>query len=453
MPYAPYESVISAGAAERSRKRVEESWLKPHIPDDFVSISGYNIIRLDRESTEHGGVCMYVRDHIRFKILTDIMDDNFEVLWVQIWLPRLPRGIQSIIIGTVYHPPSSSDPLILAYLHESMSIVEAQFTDCGVILLGDYNKLGMTRIKNAYGVKQIVPFPTRGNNKLDLVFTDLSAFYEVPIKRPPFGLSDHDSVEVQPVARQKFPDNKVLLKSRDLRSTKRVLLCRSTWKKKQRVKLGQDCLSEWGVVPAGVPQGKKLGPWLFIAMINDLDIADTELWKYVDDTTISETVPKSKVSTIQAAVDSLASSSASNKFQLNESKCKEMRISFSTSDTYFDPIVVNEVEIEKVSCAKILGLHISCDLKWNDHIDDIITKCKKRMFGLRQLKRSGLGKSVLVSFFRTCVRPITEYACPVYHDNLSKCTKFEAKVPMHLLKPPLVLPALHYQYNVNICLL
>ena len=30
--------------------------------------------------------------------------------------------------------------------------------------------------------------------------------------------------------------------------------------RKQRVKLSSDCLSEWGLVPAGVPQGTKLGP-------------------------------------------------------------------------------------------------------------------------------------------------------------------------------------------------
>ena len=189
--------------------------------------------------------------------------------------------------------------------------------------------------------------------------------------------------------------------------------------RKQRVKLGQDCFSEWRNVPAGVPQGTKLGPWLFVIMINDLDIPGFDLWKYVDDSTISETIRKGQASNIQTAVDAFASRAASVKFQLNETKCKEMRICFSTKETLeLDPIVISDKQIDIVSHAKILGVNVSSDLKWNHHIAEVVKKARKCLFCLSQLKRSGLGCNELVQFYRTCIRPITEYAYPVFHDSL-----------------------------------
>ena len=87
--------------------------------------------------------------------------------------------------------------------------------------------------------------------------------------------------------------------------------------RKQRVKLGQDCFSERSMLPAGVPQGTKLGPWLFIVMIDELAIPNTELWEYVDDTTTSETVGRNQNSNIQTAVYTLVNRAAADKFQLN----------------------------------------------------------------------------------------------------------------------------------------
>ena len=142
--------------------------------------------------------------------------------------------------------------------------------------------------------------------------------------------------------------------------------------RKQRVKLSQDCYSEWGAVPAGVPQDTKLGPWLFAITINDLNVTDANLWKYVDDTTISKLVDKHELSRVQSLVDELTEKAKDDKFQLNEAKCKELCISFARSERSFSPILINNKPIEVVSNAKILGVSISKDLKWNIHIVEIV---------------------------------------------------------------------------------
>lgn len=186
----------------------------------------------------------------------------------------------------------------------------------------------------------------------------------------------------------------------------------------QRIKLAEGCLSEWGSVPSGVPQGTKLGPWLFIIMINDLVIRDARVWKYVDDTTISEVVRKNDVSSAQLFTDNVVQWSLDNRVQLNTNKCKELRISFARNQQELEPIKVMDKDLEIVDSVKLLGLTITSNLSWNLHVNEVIKKASKRLYFLVQLKRANVPRKDLGLFYITCIRSLLDYAVPVFHFSI-----------------------------------
>ena len=86
-------------------------------------------------------------------------------------------------------------------------------------------------------------------------------------------------------------DHNILIDKLRLLNVPPVLLnwCASFRRQRQqRVKL-QNCTSNWRTINAGVPQGTKLGPLFFLIMVNDL-VCQVPLYKYVDDSALSEVV-------------------------------------------------------------------------------------------------------------------------------------------------------------------
>ena len=173
-------------------------------------------------------------------------------------------------------------------------------------------------------------------------------------------------------------------------------LCDFLSNRRQRVKL-EDSISEWAQVNAGVPQGTKLGPILFLVMVNDLTTLQSDRWKYVDDLTISEVIPKHSQSNMQHELDYISNWCEGNYMKLNPKKCKELRVNFQRVLPDLAQLTIDGTPLETISSYKLLGLQIQNDLKWNEHVDIITKKAAKRFYIIRTLKRSGVPDDDLIT--------------------------------------------------------
>ncbi len=190
--------------------------------------------------------------------------------------------------------------------------------------------------------------------------------------------------------------------------------------RKQRVKIG-DVTSQWITLNGGVPQGTKLGPLLFLCMINDLQVSTpTESIKFVDDTTLFEIFTRNHPSQMQSAVDELLLWSQNNDCKLNPRKTKEMITSFSRTDPDVENLVIDGTVVDRVDTAKLLGVNLSSTLKWNAHIDSITSRASQRLFFLTVLRRCNAPNDQLKKVYLTHIRSLLEYACQCWHPGLTK---------------------------------
>ncbi len=106
-----------------------------------------------------------------------------------------------------------------------------------------------------------------------------------------------------------------------------------------------------------MPQGNLSGQELFIHMSSDFNTARCA--RYVDDSTLQEIAKKKlKSDQMQEAANQTVSWSKDNNLGINETKTRDMLISFG-QDLDIPLLDMNGTQIESVNHSKLLGVIIS----------------------------------------------------------------------------------------------
>ena len=82
---------------------ISESHLDKSIDNDKIKLKCFqNPVRLDR-NRHGGGVNIYVKKIVCYKVRTDLSVNNLEILWVEIRISNNDK----FLIGVIYRPPNS----------------------------------------------------------------------------------------------------------------------------------------------------------------------------------------------------------------------------------------------------------------------------------------------------------------------------------------------------------
>ena len=183
---------------------LNETMLDDSIEDHEIDISGYDILRKDR-NRHGGGVAIYVRSIIDYKIRYDLMIDNLETITVEIQKPKA----KPFLINTWYRPPNSSLEVFDSYedIVKNMDIEDKE-----MVLVGDFNcdwslessnsnpqKTRLVDIANLFQLEQQINEPTRvtktTSTLIDLAFSNRPELI-VTSGVEHLGISDHSLIYI-----------------------------------------------------------------------------------------------------------------------------------------------------------------------------------------------------------------------------------------------------------------
>lgn len=178
--------------------------------------------------------------------------------------------------------------------------------------------------------------------------------------------------------------------------------------------------SEPTPIKAGVPQGSRLGPILFILYMNDIihDLTSLPLI-YADDTTLaafgSDTSETAEI--LNRDLSKISQWAHKWKVKFNASKSKDMIFSNKLQNNSL-PVILDNTIIDRVGRHKHLGVTLTPTLEWDTHLKNVLRQANLKMSTLYKVKE--LSRSTLASLYKMHVRSCIEYCLQVYGNGLNK---------------------------------
>ncbi len=96
-----------------------------------------------------------------------------------------------------------------------------------------------------------------------------------------------------------------------------------------------------------------------------------------------------------------------------------MQVTYSASSQP-QKLTLQGREITQVDKVKLLGLHISEDLKWDTHINKMVTRASQRLRFITTSKKAGMPDTQILKVYTSRVRPILEYACQAWAPGITQ---------------------------------
>ena len=106
--------------------------------------------------------------------------------------------------------------------------------------------------------------------------------------------------------------------------------------------------------------------------------------------------------------------------------------------TVLRSITISDPTFEKVKKYKLLGVILTDDSKWREHVDYIYKRACKKLYALRILRRAGVVTNNTMKVYLTKKRLILEYAVPVWQaipEYLSNQIKLVQRRIFKIVKP------------------